>query len=126
MQWLLLFFIFTSMLYSAPAFSGKRQFQQPDGTIFNGRQRGDEYLNWIETENDDILLYNKKSNQFEYATINNRDELVPSGEAIRKSGDGKRSSKLAPKVRKDELQRLWKKKRHKEAARRDSMKQKPE
>lgn len=125
MKWLLIFFILGSLLYSAPAFSGKQQFKQPDGTTFSGKQRGDEYLHWIETENDDILLYNRKSRRFEYAIINNKDELVPSGEALHTSRHSKRSAVLTPNIRKDELHRLWQKKRRKEATRRNSMKHNP-
>lgn len=125
MKWLLIFFIFGSLLYSAPAFSGTQKFKQPDGTTFNAKQRGDEYLHWIETENDDILLYNKKSRQFEYAAINSNEELIPSGEAIRTSSDGKRSAKLTPEIRKDALHRLWREKRRRETIRRNSLKKKP-
>lgn len=125
MKWLLIFFIFGSLLHAAPAFSGKQQFKQPDGTAFYGKQRGDEYLHWIETENGDILLYNKKSRQFEYAVINSNDEMIPSGEAIRSSNDGKRSATLSPRIKKEALHRLWREKRSKESRRRNNLQQKP-
>lgn len=112
MQWLLLFIILSSLLYAAPALSTKRQFQQPDGTTFSGKQRGDEYLNWIESQEGDILLYNKKSRQYEYATID-EDGLSTNGQAVRPSIKGRRAIPLNRQDDGDKIRALWEKKRQK-------------
>jgi hypothetical protein len=72
---ILLSFIY---LYSAPAFNIQREYKQADGTTFTAQPKGDEYLNYIQTSNGDILKYNEKTKNFEYATIKG-DNLVPSG-----------------------------------------------
>ncbi len=125
MQWLVLFIFTISTLWSAPALSIEQQFQQPDGTTFTGRQQGDEYLHWIETEDGEIVLYNKKGKRFEYATVKD-DKLVPSGESFKsgvkktKTNNGaKRASLLHQKVNKGDLSRLWQKNRQKEMERRN-------
>lgn len=112
MQWLLLSIIISSLLYAAPAFSKKRQFQQPDGTTFTGKQHGDEYLNWIESQDGDIVIYNRKSKQYEYATID-EDELNPNGEALRPSYKGKRATHLNRQDDDDKIKQLWEKRRQK-------------
>ncbi len=112
MKWLLLSIITTSLLYAAPALSKKRQFQQPDGTTFTGKQHGDEYLNWIESQEGDILIYNKKSKQYEYATID-EDGLSPNGQALRPSLKGRRATHLNRQSDDDKIRELWKKKRQK-------------
>ena len=123
MQWLLLFFILTSTLYSAPAYSIERQFQQPDGTTFEARKKGDEYLHWIETEEGDILLLNKETQWYEYAVIQ-EGELVPSGIEYQPSDECENGSKPHKKIKKEKLQKLWNEKRQKELKRRDFEKSK--
>lgn len=108
-------------LYGAPAFSTKRQYTQPDGTTFNARIRGDEYLHWIETDDEEIVLYNKAKKRFEYAIIKD-DRLQPSGETLKAADGAKRAPRLHPKPSKKELQILWKENRQKAAKRRNKSK----
>jgi hypothetical protein len=65
-------------LFGAPAFSVIKEFKQANGEVFYGIAKGNEFLNYIETLNGDILKYNPKTKNFEYAKILN-DKLVPSG-----------------------------------------------
>jgi len=125
MQWLALLILTASTLWAAPALSMKQQFQQPDGTQFTGRQQGDEHLHWVETEEGEIVLYNKKSKQFEYAAIE-EENLVPSGERFQsdaknaKTANGaKQASRLHPKINRSDLSELWQKKRQKAVQRRN-------
>ncbi len=100
-------------VFGAPAFSGVREFKQADGTTFRAHLGGDEHLNWVESENGDILVFNKSSNNFEYATIENK-KLKASGTKYMKPSSLR---SLAPravnikKVSKDELSALWQSKR---------------
>jgi hypothetical protein len=120
MKTILLAFLLLSQLAAAPAYPGKRQFQQPDGTVFTARQKGDEYLHWYETDEGDVLLYNKKEKRFEYAVIKEK-KLLPSGEAFRKSTARKSAGRAQqPKVDKKALHRLWHEKRDQEIKRRSS------
>ncbi len=106
MRYILLLFISALVLWSAPAFDQKRQFRQPDGTTFNGRVCGDEFLNWVETDQGDILLYATPRQRFEHAVIDAQ-ELRPSGVAY---GDSISRGQVPP-VDKAELKKLWKQKR---------------
>ena len=100
-------------VFGAPAFSGVREFKQADGTTFRAHLGGDEHLNWIESETGDILVYNKISRNFEYATIENN-ELKASGIKYIKPSSLR---SLAPravnikKVSKEDLSLLWSNKR---------------
>ena len=69
MKYLIVLSFITSILLAAPAFHGKRTHTQPDGTEVTYRLQGDEHLNWMESENGDILLYSKKNKRLEYAEI---------------------------------------------------------
>ncbi len=72
--------LLTQLLIAAPAFQGKRTFTQPDGTVVIYHNRGDEYLHYSETEDGEILLFNKEHNRMEHVKVlDNR--LRPSGEA---------------------------------------------
>lgn len=91
-QTLLIVFL-SALLSAAPAFERERTFSQPDGTTFKGKVKGDEYLNWVETENGDIVLFNAKSKRFEFADIN--------GSALKSSGRPYRAD--APRARHTDL-----------------------
>jgi len=74
----LLFLLLTLTLYSAPAYSRLKEFKNADGTTFYAIPKGNHHLNWIQTQNDDILKYNIKTNNFEFAKIEGK-RLIPSG-----------------------------------------------
>jgi len=111
MKFLLLFFLLLNYLQAAPAFDKLREFKQADGTTFMAKGQGNHHLNWIETQEGDILRYNSKSKNYEYGVIKNR-SLEASGEKLR---DKKtlRSKALETKSRisKETLYDLWTQKR---------------
>lgn len=97
-----------TLLHAAVAMPFERTFTQSDGSTFKAHAKGDEYLHYIETKNGDILLYNEKTKNYEYATIKGT-KLVPSGLPYKKRAQ--RSSvahKNSPLISKKELERLRK------------------
>ena len=71
------------ILNAAPAFQGKRTFTQPDGSVVNYQNKGDEYLHWSEASEGEIIIFNQEKRRFEYAGIEDG-ELKSSGEAYSK------------------------------------------
>ncbi len=114
MKLLLLFITTISLLFSAPAFHGKKSFELENGETFKGYVKGDEHLNWIESESGEILLFNKKNSRYEYAEIRNS-ELMASG-IQKKLHVKKRTAK--PLLEKEDLYKLWKKRRNNALSRR--------
>jgi hypothetical protein len=110
MKKIILLAIFTSSLYSSMALDEKSDFIQKDGSTFKGNLKGDEWFNWVEDEKENILIYNKKTKNYEYAmlkTSNGKLRLTTSGV--------KEGSKLRPsstKIDKKELSKIWKQKRN--------------
>ena len=105
MKLLIIIAFLSQLLYSAPAFQGKRTFTQPDGTVVEYRAQGDEHLNWMESENGDILLYSKKNKRLEFAEIKNS-TLQASGVAFSKKASSERTQ-----ISKEELSALHKERR---------------
>jgi len=102
-----------TILIAAPAFQGIRTFVQKDGSSFQAHLQGDEYLNWVETKDGEILVYNKQDQSYDYAVIR-EEELKPSGEKYTESGTG--NLRMAPQFRsvsKEKLYQLWQLKRQK-------------
>ncbi|HOP05608.1 MAG TPA: M6 family metalloprotease domain-containing protein [Tenuifilaceae bacterium] len=81
-------FIFLMMLITAvssrqemnavPAYPNPIEFRQPDGSIINIIMRGDEKVRWAQTLDGYTILFNKEG-AYEYAIINEKGDLVPSG-----------------------------------------------
>lgn len=93
MRHMLIIFILSQLLLAAPAYSGKRTFTQPDGTVVTYRMQGDEHLHWLESKEGDILLKSEKNRRLEYAAIK-EGKLKASGIAFsKKSVPLKRVSK---------------------------------
>jgi len=109
MKFLLSLLLTFEFLFSAPAFSIVREFQQSDGTVFTAKAQGDEFLNWVETKDGDILKYSEKNKNFEYAKIEDS-KLKGSGIKYNKK-DFRGGSSLKYKVNKTELYKLWGEKR---------------
>ena len=107
-------FILGTLLEAAPAFQAKRTFTQPDGTVVEYRNKGDEHLHWKETKSGDILLYNNQSDQLEYAKIKDGN-LKPSGSSYHKSNKMKRSA--VRHLSKKDLESLYTLKRKKHSKR---------
>ena len=111
MKLILLLFLTLHQLYGAPAFNKVREFTNADGSKFTAQGRGDQYLNWIETEDGTVLKFNQESQNFEYAEIlDNR--LLPSGKKYRVSNVKKSNSFVQDqKINSEELSKLWQYKR---------------
>ncbi len=107
MKLLLIFSLLLAQIYAAPAFNKLREFKQADGSTFEARAYGNQHLHWIQTPQGEILLYNAKSKNFEYATIQNN-TLKPSGTKYdQKNSIRARSQARVNKVDKEELYKLW-------------------
>jgi len=92
------------VLNAAPAREATHTFTQSDGDTFVAKQKGDEYLHWVETSKGDILIYNKKTDNYDYVTIE-KDELIPSSVSYRKDVRKVRA------INRADILKLWKKKR---------------
>ena len=107
MKILLVFLLTVLGLFGAPAYNKLREFQQADGTTFKARAYGNQHLNWIETQDGEVLKYSQKNKNFEYATIKNR-SLQPSGTRYEKENSLRaRSLGHVSKLNKEELYKLW-------------------
>ena len=107
MKLLLIFSLTFSFLFCAPALSTKREFRQADGTTFKAKAIGNQYLNWFETDNGEVLKYNAVSKNFDYATIK-ENSLKASGTAYNKNSSKRaRSMGHVNKINKEELYQLW-------------------
>jgi len=103
MKFFILIALLIAFLNAAPAREAHHTFMQSDSTSFIAKQKGDEYLHWIETEKGDVLIYNKKSGNYDYAVIQNG-ILLPSNEIYNKN------SRKIRTIQEDVL-KLWNKKR---------------
>lgn len=92
---------------AAPALSKKVLLTQPDGSSFTATQRGDEYLNWIETEDGSILILNDKEGDFEYAIIDGF-ELKGNNVTYHKTDSKARDGG----VTKEQIYQLWQMRRN--------------
>ena len=109
---IILFLSMITWLYSVPAYQGSIKFKQNDGSTFSGKLKGDEWFNWVEDEQGDIIKYNKKSKNYEYAVVkesNGKLDLVPSNVKV---GDQVERSGLE-KIDKEILIKIWKEKKAK-------------
>lgn len=103
--------LFSTLLLAAPAYQGKRTLTQADGTTFQAKAQGDEYLNWIETDQGDILRYNTQTKNYEYAEIKNGN-LQKSGRIYKHDSQAvSKSASFTKKISRDDLKQLWLQKR---------------
>ena len=100
-----------TLLFAAPALQREHTYTQSDGTTFQAKPQGDEYLHFLKTKEGVILLYNLKTKNFDYATVKN-DQLVPSGVPyMPKEKKLRRSTSLLhkPTVTPKQIEELYKK-----------------
>lgn len=75
---LLLMLIFAGKASAVEAYPYKIKYPQPDGkTVVTLTMKGDERVNWAETEDGYTLVYNARG-YFVYATLDSTGDLVPS------------------------------------------------
>lgn len=107
MKTLFLLLFFSALLFSAPAFDAMREFTNADGTTFMAKAQGNQHLNWIQTQDGEILKYNEVTQNFEYAKIENN-ALVTSGVKYEKENSKRaRTLQQINKIDKKELSKLW-------------------
>ncbi len=109
----ILLLVFTSFLFAAPAFQNNVILRDSHSDPFYAQLKGDEYLNWFESDTGEILLFNKQNKRYEYARIVNG-ALVPSG--IEKRAHTNKRSR--PNLTAKEVRKLWKERREKALQRR--------
>lgn len=63
---------------AVPAYPNPIEFTQPDGTKISIMLKGDEKIKWAQTLDGYSLLFNSKG-YYEYAIINDKGDMVPSG-----------------------------------------------
>ncbi len=107
MKFLLIIFI-TLSLQATATFTAMRTFTQSNGFSFQGRLQGDAFMHWIEAQDGSILLFNKKSGNFEYALIKDGD-LCLSGNIYL---DTKLRSLHPHSIDKESLKKLWSQRHH--------------
>ena len=78
MRTILALFLLTAQLIAAPALGHFKFVRQSDGEVLKLKPVGNQFLHWFEDENDNVIVYNHQTKQYEYATIKN-ERLVPSG-----------------------------------------------
>ncbi len=108
MKIIILVISFVLISFAAPVFSVQKTYRQSDGTTFTATPKGDEYLNYIQTPQGDILLYNPKTKNYDYATVKNN-SLVPSGIPYQKNNSFKKATsyKTYKKPSKEDLKQLY-------------------
>ncbi len=96
-------------LFAAPALDKERTLIQSEGTTFKAKAYGDEYLHFFKTKNGDILVYNPKTKNYDYAEIKN-DRLAPSGIAYKPQNTKSRKSVAkakTPTITNEQLRKLY-------------------
>ncbi len=111
-SFVIMIFLFSSLMAeqnSSTAFGSKqipqdnlKTFKHKDGSSFKGIVRGKEFFTYIELNNGHIGLYNKESDNYEYALVKDN-KLLPSGIAISSAPVPKKIKKIS-KERLDQLQ----------------------
>lgn len=128
MKKIVLIIVLTIASFSSPAYDGKLEFEQKDGSVFKGYLNGDEWFSWIEDEEQNIVLYNKSSQNYEYAIlkkVNKVIELIPSGIKLNYSNSFYQKSTVdIPRIDRSELSKIWKRKRKNKDLHQNDLKEK--
>ena len=103
---------FALNLMAVPAAPFLITFAQPDGSTFQAHHKGDEYFNWIETENKQVLVQSKASGYFEFALLKRDDKnllvLAPSGTRyVEGSKSALRSESNPPNISREQVGKIW-------------------
>lgn len=76
MSKLILLMIIGISLYGVQAYKGEIEFKQSDDSTFNAQLKGDEWFNWVQTEDGYVVQYNPKSKNYEYMILQNNETLI--------------------------------------------------
>ena len=119
---LIIYSFFINQIYAVPAYPGNIIFKQTDGSTFIGKLKGDEWFNWIESENGHIVLRDRNTYEFQYAQINiinGSKRLEPSGIKFtserrqEKTNELSSASQRIPIIQKSSLYEMWDEARNK-------------
>lgn len=119
MKYVLIIALMLQGVWAAPALLEEIDFKQKDGTTFKGHLKGDEHFSWIEDKEGHVIVYNKASKNYEFATlkeVNGSIELLPTG--VKKLKEGAIMKVFSPavsasKIDRSVLKKIWKEKRAK-------------
>ena len=109
-------------LFAAPALQKEFDFKQDDGTTFKGKLKGDEWFNWVETNEGYVAKYNKQSKNYEYMILKKADGIpMLEFSNVKVTGEGPQGAsqgqqQLPAHIRKipsKELGEIWKEERRK-------------
>jgi hypothetical protein len=81
-----MFVLVAESAHAGPASPFPFKIQQPDGTVFTARMRGDEFQNWVETVEGYTVIKNPASGAFEYAVPDGSGYPVLSGVRVVQDG----------------------------------------
>ncbi len=118
-----------SQIHAVSAYQEVLSLKQSDTKSFRGTIKGDEWFHWVEDNHGNIIKYNPKSKNYEYAKVQRAQgylDLVPSGKKVA-TGIASQTEDISI-IDKKILLEIWKQKRDKERARKTpqcSTKQKP-
>ena len=111
-------FIVTKGLLAVPAAPHLMTFEQPDGSIFQGFLKGDEYFSWIQTGNKEVVIQIQTNGFYEFGMLaqdsEGRTELQPSGLRVVEQGIGKRNLPIyIEPIKRSDLGKIWERKKQK-------------
>ncbi|SMN14225.1 hypothetical protein CRYPD_387 [uncultured Candidatus Thioglobus sp.] len=109
-------FSFSTSLFAVMAYLGEITFTQANGSTFNGYLKGDEWFSWVEGGQGEIIIYNRKSRNYDLAVIkkiNGVAELKSSGVRFSPSYYASSPSTSArANTIKNSLSAIWQRKRN--------------
>jgi hypothetical protein len=79
---LVILIVFNHTAFGVSAYPYPVEITQPDGTKITIIQRGDESVKWAQTVDGYSILRNSRG-IYEYATLDSRNDMVPSGIPVR-------------------------------------------
>ena len=98
-----------SWVAASSAYPGQISFKQQDGSRFLGHLKGDEWFNWVEDTDKNIIQYNNQTKNFEYTLLKETSQgltLVTSGIKV-----GDNTAPKESKIEATTLSKIWKQKR---------------
>ena len=98
MSKIILLMIIGISLYGVQAYKGEIEFKQSDNSTFNAQLKGDEWFNWVQTQDGYIVQYNPKSKNYEYMILQNNETLIFSDVKVAQTPSKSPSRSSANKV----------------------------
>ncbi|MDO5399219.1 MAG: hypothetical protein Q4G33_14980 [bacterium] len=99
----------SSTAFAAPICPVPVEFTQPNGNVITVTTYGDEFFNWSEDENGNVIAYDGASGSYRYAEIKDG-EIIPSSQIVGDiSSFGKASlfSLFSNKIQREDIMSIW-------------------